>query len=105
VPDVASQTHAAILQEIRAAQADVDALSKSTKPMNGYMGFELAKSALADLHSAVNDTKDQARLATTVKGAFGRLRLVAGGDVAPAIERARIKFKAILDILEPKTAQ
>jgi hypothetical protein len=104
VPDVAPQTHAAFLREIRAAQADVDALSKSTKPKNGYIGFELAKSTLAGLHSAVNDTKDQASLATTLKGAFAQLRLVAGGDVGPAIERARPKFKAILDTLEPKKA-
>jgi hypothetical protein len=47
VPEVAPQTHAAILREIRAAQADDDTLSKSTKPKNGYMGFELAKSTLA----------------------------------------------------------
>lgn len=104
MPDVALQTHAAILREIRAAQADVDALSKSTKPMNGYIGFESAKSTLAELHSAVNDTKDQAGLATMIKGAFAQLRLVNGGEVAPAIERARIQFKAILDTLEPKKA-
>jgi hypothetical protein len=102
VPEVAPQAHAAILREIRAAQADVDALSKSTKPKNGYMGFELAKSTLAGLHSAVNDTKDQAALVTMLKGAFAQLRLVAGGDVAPAIERARVKFKEILDTLQPK---
>jgi hypothetical protein len=72
--------------------------------MNGYLGFELAKSTLAGLHSAVNDTKDQAALATIIKGAFAQLRLTAGGDVAPAIERARITFKAILDTLEPKKA-
>jgi hypothetical protein len=102
VPDIAPQTHAAILGEIRAAQADVDALSKSMKPKNGYLGFEFAKSTLAGLRSAVNDTKDQATLATLLKGAFAQLRLAAGGDVAPAIERARIKFKVILDTLEPK---
>ena len=104
MPDVAPQTHAAFLREIRAAQADVDALSKSTKPKNGYIGFEFAKSTLAGLHSAVNDTKDEATLATILKGAFTQLRLAYGGDVAPAIERARIKFKAILDTLEPKKA-
>jgi hypothetical protein len=104
VPDVAPQTHAAFLREIRAAQADVDALSKSTKPKNGYIGFEFAKSTLAGLHSAVHDTKDEATLATILKGAFTQLRLAYGGDVAPAIERARIKFKAILDTLEPKKA-
>jgi hypothetical protein len=104
VPDIALQTHADILREIRAAQGDVDTLSKSTKPRNGYMGFELAKSTLAGLHSAVTDTKDQAGLAMVIKGAFAQLRLVAEGEVAPAIERARTKFKAILDTLEPKKA-
>ena len=104
MPDVAPQTHAAILREIRAVRADVVALRKTSPVQQGYMGFELAETTFADLHEAVNGTRDPALIATFLKRAFAALNTTGGGAVAPALDRARPKFQLIVDTLEPKNA-
>lgn len=105
MPDVPAAAHVHILRAIRDAQADVVALRKATKVETGYMGFELAETTLAECHAAISGERDQARAVTMLKKAAGALRLVGGGDVAPAVERTRKTLKAILQELEAKDSK
>ena len=101
--DLLVPAHAQILSAIRDAQADVVALRKETTVRTGYLGFEMAETALASCHEAISGERDQTRVVTMLKKTAGALRLIAGGDVAPAVERMRKRIKAILQELEPKT--
>ena len=48
--------------------------------------------------------RDDARIVTMLRTAAGAIALFGGGDVAPAVERTRAKFRAIVQDLEPKVS-
>jgi hypothetical protein len=102
--DVPPAIHARILQAVRDAQADVVALRDATTPKTGYMGFELGERNLAECHAAMSRERDDARIVTMLRTAAGAIALFGGGDVAPAVERTRAKFRAIVQDLEPKVS-
>jgi hypothetical protein len=49
MPDISEGMHQRILAAIDNARTDVAALSRSSKPMMGYLGFELVDVKLAEL--------------------------------------------------------
>jgi hypothetical protein len=100
MPAIAPQSHHRVLNAIQEIQAEVRGLRSSTKPMTGYMGFDLTESILGALHDAVAKTTDRDLIVRFLKTAVGASTETGGGEVRPAVDRARKEFKVIWEELE-----
>lgn len=98
--DLPPYTHAEILRNIRDLQTNVRVLRDSTHVKNGYMGFELTGSILAELHTAISKNRDRDQIIEWLKRADKAIALTGAGDVAPAVELARASFQAMMEELE-----
>jgi hypothetical protein len=74
----------------------VRGLRSSTKPIAGYLGFDHAESTLGGLHDAVTRTTDRDLIVRYLKTAVGAATITGGGEVRPAIERARKDFSGVM---------
>lgn len=82
----------AVLKELRQVRA--------TKEQTGYPGFELAESTLLGCRGAVEGSRDVEPLVHTLKKAAGALKGGPGGEVAPAVQRARTTLETLWTALE-----
>jgi hypothetical protein len=102
MPDVSPDTRKRILNELDGMRLDVVALRDATKIKTGYLGFQLAETTLVNCRVAVEALNDRDQIVTMLKRCAAALRLTGGGDVWPAVERARETLQKLWEGMEPK---
>jgi hypothetical protein len=103
--EIAPQVQNRILSAVNDARRRVRELLDSSRPKNGYMGFDLADSVLAELHEAIAKSRNGDQITVWLKKAVAHLKLTGGGEVWPAVEQTEQTFKGLWEQLEANASK
>jgi hypothetical protein len=102
MPDISDGMHQRILATLDNARADVAALGESSKPVAGYLGFELVDMNLAQCRASLQGVKDRDTVMRLLRTLAAVIQAYGGGNVAPAVTRARTTLEDLWKGLEPR---
>ena len=93
--NVTAETHHRIVTGIARSKHEMVATRNATTIRPSYLNFEFAMKLLTDCQSAIEDERDQDRIAFMLRNADIGLSMFEAGAASDAVQRARQDLKEL----------